>query len=96
MRQPRIAGASSFRNLAEAERFVSDALRREAAGIQKWAANAAIGRDYQIIYRVGQSVGYGVLRSTGALQEMTSLRIFLRKTVDANRIYFVLTAHPIP
>jgi hypothetical protein len=96
VRDTRIPAASSFRNIEEAERFVSDALRRNAAGIQSWAANAAVGRDYQIVYRTGQAVGYGVLRSTGALEPMSGMRMFLRKTTLANKIYFVLTAYPIP
>lgn len=94
--EPRITAASSFRNLSEAEQFVSQAVRRNAGAIKAWAQTARAGDVRAFVYGAGKSVGSGVLRSAGKMQTMTSVRVVLEKTQIANKIYFVLTAYPIP
>jgi hypothetical protein len=94
--EPRITAASSFRNLTEAEQFVSQAIQRNSVAIKGWAQTARAGDARAFVYNVGKAVGQGVVRSTGKMQTMTSLTVVLRKTQIANKIYFVLTAYPIP
>jgi hypothetical protein len=94
--EPRITAASSFRNLTEAEQFVSQALQRNSVAIEGWAQTARAGDVRAFVYNAGKAVGQGVVRSTGKMQTMTSLRVVLQKTQIANKIYFVLTTYPIP
>jgi Bacterial CdiA-CT RNAse A domain len=94
--EPRITAASSFRNLTEAEQLVSQAIQRNSVAIKGWAQTARAGDVRAFVYNAGKAVGQGVVRSTGKMQTMTSLRVVLQKTQIANKIYFVLTAYPIP
>ncbi|MFT8246094.1 RNase A-like domain-containing protein [Roseomonas sp. BN140053] len=94
--ETKIPAATTFRSLAEAERFVSQVMRARAADIASWAHTAAPGATKAFTQDAGQVVGRGVVRATGALQDMTKLRVVLRKTAVQGRIYFVLTAFPVP
>jgi Bacterial CdiA-CT RNAse A domain len=93
---PRLRAASSFRSLAEAERFASLALRHNKAAIEAWARSAAIGQRQALPYAANHSLGFGVVRSTGRAQEMHSMVVVLRKVQTQDRVYFVLTAYPKP
>jgi len=90
-----IPAASSFRNLGEAERFVSAALRANAQAIQSWARSAGPGATRAFNY-TGRNIGYGVERATNALRNMDNIVVVIRKAQSGNRIYFVLTAYPKP
>lgn len=96
--QTRIPAASSFRAVAEAERAISQALRANSRTIETWARNAPInGRPFALpAFETGASVGYGVPRATGALQEMTKVIVVLRKISNSGKQYFVLTSYPAP
>lgn len=94
--QTAIPAASSFRTLAEAEQVVSEALQANGVMIQNWARQAAVGQNLRIPYAAGRPIGYGVVRSTNLPQQMTKVRIVLKKTSVANKIYFVLTSFPEP
>jgi hypothetical protein len=96
VQEPKIPAASSFRNLAEAEQFVSQALRSNASAVQTWASTARPGAIYRFVYQAGRSAGYGVVRATGKMQQMTVIRVVLQKTALDNKIYFVLTAFVEP
>jgi hypothetical protein len=95
--QLRIPAASTFRTLAEAERYVSEAMRANRAAIEAWAKTATTGgRPFTITHQAAVSVGEGVVRSTGQLQQMSRLVVVLRRVQQQNRVYFVLTSYPVP
>ena len=95
--QTRIPAASTFRTLVEAERHVSTAMRANRTAIEAWAKMATVGgRPFTMTYQAGVSVGEGVVRATGQLQQMTKLMVVLRRVQQQNRIYFVLTSYPVP
>jgi hypothetical protein len=96
-RQSGIPAASTFRTLADAERYVSAAVRANRAAIETWAKAAAPGsRPFTITYQAATSVGEGVVRATGQMQQMTKLVVVLRRVQQQNRAYFVLTSYPVP
>lgn len=95
--ETRIPAATTFRTLAEAERHVSAAVRANAAQIEAWAKTAQVGsRPLSFQYQASMSVGEGVVRATGQFQQMTRLVVVFRRVQQQNRVYFILTAYPVP
>jgi hypothetical protein len=94
--QPGIPSASTFRTLREAERVVAAALRANKEAIKVWAKAANPGQTKAFAYEAGQVIGHGVVRSTGQMTNMNRMVVVVRKVTQQNRIYFVLTAYPIP
>ncbi len=96
LREPRIPAATTFRSLADAERHVAAALRANRSAIETWAkSSSASGREV-FRYQASSSVGEGVVRATGAMQQMNRMVVVLRRVQQQNRVYFVLTAYPVP
>lgn len=94
--QPGISAASTFHTLADAERFVSAAVRANRAAIRAWAQTAQAGQGLTLTHDAGRAVGFGVVRATQQLQTMQRLTVVLRRVQQADRAYFVLTAFPKP
>ncbi len=94
--QTRVTAASSFRTLAEAERAVAGALRAQKAVIANWANTARAGQTFAVTWPAGQVVGHGVIRSSGQLVAMRSVRVVLKKEVYRGKLYYVLTSFPVP
>ncbi len=94
--EPNIPAAGTFRTLSEAEKVLSDALRRNAQLIRSWSTNANSNAVLRIDFDAGRDVGFGVIRQTNLLQQMQKVRIILRKTAIQNKIYFILTSFPVP
>jgi hypothetical protein len=93
-REPYIPGASSFRSLEDAGRFVNEALRAKDRVIRRWLEFARPGERFPVYYRAGGVAGYGIPRATGKLEAMSRVVVVLRKTDDPDRPYIVLTAYP--
>ncbi len=79
-----------------AEEAVSDGLKANTAQIRAWASAANNLKPLVLDFDAGSNVGYGVVRSTGALTDMPGVRIVLRVTRQAGKLYYVLTSYPIP
>lgn len=94
--EPRIRAATTFRTLSEAEKFVAEALRANQAAITAWSSAAALGETKAFAHAAGQAVGFGVIRATGSVQQMTRLAVVIRKVQSNGKVYFVLTAYPKP
>lgn len=88
------AAASSWKTLEEAEKFISRALMARRQQIEKWAAGAAVGTNMKFVYDAGEAVGYGVVRATNMMTNMSKVAFRLEKVADSNKIYFVLTTFP--
>lgn len=95
IQQPGILAASTFRTLADAEKFVSAALRSNATAIRAWSKTAATGATRSFPYSAN-NIGVGVVRATGRLEQMNNMVVVVRKTQVGQKIYFVLTAYPKP
>ncbi len=95
--QLRIPAASTFRTLADAERWVSEAMRVNRAAVEAWAKTASVGgRPFTITYQAASTVGEGVVRASGQLQQMSKLVVVLRRVQQQNRVFFILTSYPVP
>ncbi len=94
--QPGIQAASSFRTLADAEVFVAEALKANRTVIKAWAKTATVGQSKPFLYAAGRVVGEGVVRGASGLQPMTNVVVVVRRVVQSERVYFVLTAYPKP
>ena len=88
------AAATSFRTLEDAEKYLSRALMSERPAIEAWASNARIGANKLFSYSAGETVGYGITKSTGMMTNMSRLSFRLEKFADQSKIYFVITAFP--
>jgi hypothetical protein len=94
--EPRISAATSFTSLRVAEGTVAEVLRANAAPIRAWATRAMLTQRMRITYDAARTIGAGVVRSTGTLTKMSKVLVVLEKTSRHGKIYFVLTAFPIP
>ena len=83
--------------MADAERYVAQALRTNKSAIEAWAKSAPVNAPPKVFnYQAATVVGEGVVRATGQLQQMSRLVIVLRRVQQKNRVYFILTAYPKP
>jgi Bacterial CdiA-CT RNAse A domain len=94
--ESKIPAATTFRTLREAERVLAEALRANKEAIKTWAKTATAGQTKAFTHEAGRVIGQGVVRSTNQMHEMTKVVVVLKKVVDQNRIYFVLTSYPKP
>ena len=94
--ETRITASSTFRTLADAEKVVGEGLRANRAVIEAWAKTAATNQSKALSHSAGRVVGFGVVRATNTVEQMTNVTIVIRKVQQSDRIYFVLTAYPKP
>ena len=92
----RISAAGSFRSLRDAEKFVSKALQANANQIEVWARSARPGSRLPLVWDAQQTVGTVIPRTTGVMQKATKINVVLKKTAVGQKVYFVLTAYPLP
>jgi hypothetical protein len=74
----------------------SRAIRFNKEAIKTWAEAATAGQTKAFTYEAGRAIGHGVVRSTNQVHQMSKVAVVLKKVVDQNRIYFVLTSYPKP
>ncbi|GAB2209166.1 hypothetical protein ROS1_59860 [Roseibium sp. ROS1] len=86
---------SSFRNLSEAEIFVSKCLQKNRKQIMEWAKGGSSSRK-AFDLDVGKEVGLGVRRSIKNPEKFTKVRVVLRREIQGDKLYFILTSFPIP
>lgn len=94
--QPKIPTASSFETLAQAERVVSGGLHANRTAIAQWAETAAPNAKRAFDWTASGKIGHGVIRATGQLTPMSKVRIVLQKKAFQGKLYYILTAFPIP
>ncbi|MEM9765333.1 MAG: RNase A-like domain-containing protein [Pseudomonadota bacterium] len=86
---------SSFSSLANAERFVSRAVRMKQAEIMAWAQSGSRAAFVRTV-PMNRVTGTGIERATGSLVEMRSIRFVLRKETYNGMPYYILTSFPVP
>lgn len=94
--QKTIPVASTFRTLEQAEHAVASGLRANRNAIVHWARSAAPGAKQSFEWASGSPIGQGVIRASGRLVQMSRVRIVLKKQAIQGKLYYVLTAFPIP
>jgi hypothetical protein len=94
--EPWVSTASTFHTLRDAQSVVGQALRANQATITAWAKSAQAGDRTRVVFDAGRVVGSGAIRSSNILVRMTRVRVVLKKVATPDRVYFVLTAFPIP
>ncbi|MGF6982232.1 hypothetical protein F0160_31135 [Paraburkholderia sp. JPY303] len=68
---------SSFRDLAAAEWAISKVMESNTPKIRNWARSNP-RRDLVLYQDVGMNVGYGVIRATGELKQMSTVQVVFR------------------
>jgi len=91
-----IPAASSFPSLRVAETVISDAMKARAPLVRAWASSANQGSKYVWVHNAAKTIGYGVVRQSGVITNMQKVLIVLKPTQVSGKLYFILTAYPIP
>lgn len=86
---------STFESAEEAGRAISRCMNHHGAALKSWARSARPGQTRSFELEVGD-IGRGVMRDTGAIVRMSKVRVVVRKALIGNRMYYVLTAYPVP
>ncbi|MGF6444304.1 hypothetical protein QF002_005115 [Paraburkholderia youngii] len=83
---------SSFRDLAAAEWAISKVMESNTSKITNWAQSNP--RRLLILYQdVGSKVGYGVVRATGELKDMSTVRVSIKFEEYNGMPYYILTSY---
>jgi hypothetical protein len=89
MAEPNIPIASTFHNRAEAEAALSNVIRSNKVNID----NFLVGNTNNLVIneRVSVPAGVGVVRQSGTLDPLFSIRLVLRRDTTSQLGYFILT-----
>ncbi|SMG59389.1 RNase A-like domain-containing protein [Paraburkholderia susongensis] len=92
-REPKRATVSSFTNLEQAERAISETMQANAAKIRAWAQSPNQDEAVRINKVVAGDIGYGVTRATGKLTRMNEVFVTLKYETYNGMPYYILTAY---
>lgn len=92
--QANIDVASTFKTLEQAERAIFQALRANRANIEAWASGANPGATQKFLFTAKDFIGEGVVRATGTLEQMKTVRVVLKMQAYRGKLYYILTAFP--
>ncbi|MGF6790140.1 RNase A-like domain-containing protein [Paraburkholderia sp. 35.1] len=84
---------SSFTNLEQAERAISEAVDANAARIRTGAQSSTRSATIMVTKVVSGDIGYGVTRETGTLTRMNQVFVVLKYETYNGMPYYVLTAY---
>jgi len=85
---------SSFKDLATAERAISEAVRANRAALETWTRGGG-GVRQAFDHHVGRVIGRGVCKASSSLDDLSSVRVVLKREVYNGRPYYIPTAFPI-
>ncbi|MCC8391207.1 hypothetical protein LJ656_01285 [Paraburkholderia sp. MMS20-SJTR3] len=90
--EPERRVVSSFRDLSAAQWAISQVMENNASRISGWARS---NPDQLLILKqnVGRKVGYGIVRATGELRDMNTVRISLKFGTHNGMPYYILTSY---
>ncbi|WP_233805694.1 RNase A-like domain-containing protein [Paraburkholderia sp. HP33-1] len=94
-REPRREMVSSFPNLETAERAISQVMQQNVATIRVWAQASNGSKRLSLIGETGHTVGYGLVRETGQMIELSKVQMFLRKEQYNDMPFYIITAYLI-
>ncbi|MGF6483978.1 RNase A-like domain-containing protein [Paraburkholderia sp. JPY419] len=92
-REPKRDVVSSFRNLEQAERAISETLHAHAAKIRQWAQTASPNTTITVTKIVSGDIGYGIARETGKLTRKNKVFVTLKYEACNGMPYYVFTAY---
>ncbi len=87
--------ASTFASLETAEQAVYQGLRANQGSIRAWAQTASPGakRAFEFAFK---NAGRGIARGSTQSVILNSVRVVLKKEAYQGKLYYILTAFPIP
>ncbi|QJP74175.1 RNase A-like domain-containing protein [Burkholderia glumae] len=91
-REPKLEIASSFRNINAAEWTISEVLQKHSARVSAWAQSTSGSNRLQLVGETGRNVGYGLIRETGKMIELSKFQVFLKKEFYNGMPYYIITA----
>ncbi|MGS1056666.1 RNase A-like domain-containing protein [Burkholderia glumae] len=94
-REPKLEIASSFRNMNAAEWAISEVLQKHSARVSAWAQSTSGSNRLQLVGETGRNVGYGLIRETGKMIELSKSQVFLKKEFYNGMPYYIITAYLI-
>ncbi|NVI04992.1 RNase A-like domain-containing protein [Paraburkholderia youngii] len=92
-REPKRDVVSSFTNLEQAERAISETLHAHAAKIRQWAQAASPNTTITVTKVVSGDIGYGIVRETGKLTRKNKVFVTLKYEAYNGMPYYVFTAY---
>lgn len=90
---------STFLSVAEAEQVISQAMRTNRAAIIAWAktaGTAGISSTKEIDLAVARGVGKVLIRGAASPTPGSIVRVVLLKQPYNGKLYYILTAYPLP
>ncbi|WP_429334619.1 RNase A-like domain-containing protein [Paraburkholderia sp. 35.1] len=87
---------SSFTDLQTAEWAISKVIQDNAARITTWAQSHTGSIRLELTGDAGRQVGYGVIRKTGEMVNLSKVHMFLIRKEYNGMPYYVLTAYLMP
>ncbi|MEX3811146.1 RNase A-like domain-containing protein [Paraburkholderia sp. BR13439] len=92
-REPKRDVVSSFTNLEQAERAISETLHAHAARIRQWSQTASPNTTITVTKVVSGDIGYGITRDTGKLTRRNEVFVTLKYEAYNGMPYYVFTAY---
>lgn len=90
-REPDISAASSYFDIAAAERSVALALAAKRSDVTRWSQGSGNRQNLALRYTVGEPVGISVERGARSPREVKAVVVVLRWAGDG---WYVLTSYP--
>ncbi|MCC8392406.1 hypothetical protein LJ656_07375 [Paraburkholderia sp. MMS20-SJTR3] len=91
-REPRKKVVSSFVNVEQAKRAISETMHANAAIIKNWARNCPPNDTLTVTKVVSGEIGYGVTRATGEFTRMNEVFIMLKYETYNGMPFYIVTA----
>ena len=92
--EPQRKMVSTFTDLKVAEASISKVMRLNATKIKAWAQTAPLAR-LELVEDVGKVVGFGVVRASGQVVNLSKVQLVLKLQSYNGMPYYVLTAYLI-
>jgi hypothetical protein len=90
--EPKRDVVSTFRDLPAAEWAISRVMESNTLKIRNWAQSKS-KRPLVLIQDVERKVGYGVIRASGKLKDMSTVRIVIKLQEHNGMPYYILTSY---
>lgn len=91
---PGLPAATSFKNVEQAEMFISKGMRAKRLEIIRWANTGRIEKPLELTWDAGNQVGYGIRQGSRNAEPVNRVRIVLKGREYNGKPYFILTAYP--
>lgn len=90
---PKLAAASTFHSVADAEHAINTLMRRETARVETWASLTSGSKKLTLYGRVAGDIGFVLNRGAKEVVRGTELVIVLKRQIYNGMPYFILTAY---